>query len=119
MDDHGPSSAQHVRTALRTAYNFVIRKGRTLQFNPVQASEPIVHRARPVEVLTREAYHAILEDMKGAGDAVLEALVVFTLDTCCRPSEVLAATGNRIDWERKTVLIDRIFISPGCNDVLV
>lgn len=107
---HGASTAQHVRTALRTAYNFVIRKDRTLHFNPVQASETIEHRPRPVEVLSRDAYHAILAAMRCLGDPVLESLVIFTLDTCCRPSEALAVTCDRIDWEERTVLIDRSLV---------
>jgi integrase len=106
-----PSTAQHVLTTCRAAFASAVKLG-FIPANPANSVDRPRHTPRPVQPMTPDEAQAILHAF---AEQALGPLITFMLNTGSRPSEALALTWNRVDFDRRTVLIDRSLPIGGQN----
>ena len=83
--------------------------GRDLKLddNPIDGIENSKHQASPPDPLTLTESAAIMRDMAKHYDERVVAYFAFAFATGCRPEELIAIRWADIDWNYRTVLVQR------------
>lgn len=83
--------------------------GRDLKLddNPIDGIENSKHQAPTPDPLTLAEANAIMADMRRNYDPRVLAYFVFAFATGCRPEELIALRWSDIDWNHRTVLVQR------------
>ncbi len=96
-----PQTANHARAVLRTALNDALRQGLVAQ-NAAALAAPRRFQPKPIEPMRPEEASAILDAFQGNP---LQAIIATAIWTGMRLGELLALTWDRVDLDRRELLV--------------
>lgn len=101
-----PRTIRYVHSVVKSSLNDAVR-WRLIPSNPAADARPPKLQRKPLEILT---WQESRQWVKAANEDRLKGLWRFIAQTGCRRGEALGIQWQDIDWEKKTVLIQRAIV---------
>ncbi|MDO9545979.1 MAG: site-specific integrase [Pelolinea sp.] len=99
----GSRTIQVIHTVIKSSLETAVRMG-VLQNNPTQSTTPPKYTSPEMDIYSEHEITQLLLAVKGT---LLEALIHLAITTGLRQSELLALNWSDIDWDRKTISVQR------------